>query len=403
MVLHVARKELLSTLRDRRALVSSLLIPLLILPLIMIGLPFLLGGVFDREQSTVTEIAVAGLDNIPAELLSLLESGNVNLIESDNLRTRVENGEYLAALEIPASFADDAARGDATATIYSKESSIRSSLNASKIDDALATFSKGITAERLESVGLSEAVLTPIQISSVDASSDAERSSGQLAWLIPFFIAAWTLTGGQVVALDATAGEKERGTLEALLVAPVRRAEIVVGKFLATLCFGLAASVMAILGYVLSSAVLRQLFASNLGEDGGEIVALLGGSLSVTPLSVVLLFITALLLAALVAALLIGVTMFARTLKEAQTYVAPLSFFLIIPAIGLQFAEFFTGNLWLYAIPLINALVLMDDIVKGNLSFVALLITWGSLSGVTALLLDVAFRNFRREGVIFRT
>ncbi|MEI2421595.1 ABC transporter permease subunit, partial [Arthrospira platensis SPKY2] len=94
-------------------------------------------------------------------------------------------------------------------------------------------------------------VLEPITVVARDASTEAERSSGQLAWLIPFFIAIWTLTGGQMTAIDATAGEKERGTLEVLLVAPVRRAEVVFGKFLAVVLFGLSAAVMAIVGFIL--------------------------------------------------------------------------------------------------------------------------------------------------------
>jgi len=236
-----------------------------------------------------------------------------------------------------------------------------------------------------------------------DASSEAERSSGQLAWLIPFFIAVWTLAGGQVTALDATAGEKERGTLESLLVSPVRRVEVVVGKFLATLTFGLAASVMAIVGYIVGGVVLRGLFLNRLGDDAGELVAIMGGSLQTTPLSIVLLLLSALLLAALIAALLISITTFARTYKEAQSYVAPLSFIMIIPAIGLQFSDFFGTNILVYCIPIMNALILMDDIVKGQAALLPVLVTWASLAAFSVLLLDFAYRSFKREGVIFRT
>ena len=205
------------------------------------------------------------------------------------------------------------------------------------------------------------------------------------------------------MALDATAGEKERGTLEALLVTPVARLNIVLGKFLATLVFGLMAAFMAILGYVLGGTVLRAMFAPQLGGDASEIVSIMGGSLTVTPLGVGLLLVSALLLAAVVAAVLICIAMLARTYKEAQTYIAPLSFLLIIPAVGLQFAEFFAGNLGIYMIPVLNVLVLMDDIVKAKATPLAILITWGTLVAVCALLLDIAHRNFKREGVLFRT
>jgi sodium transport system permease protein len=213
----------------------------------------------------------------------------------------------------------------------------------------------------------------------------------------------WALAGGQVAAIDATAGEKERGTLEALLVSPVRRSEVVMGKFLATLTFGLIASLMAIVGYVVSGLLLRRLFASQLGESGNTIVEVLGGSLDVRPLSLLILVLTALFLASLIASLLIGITMFARSFKEAQSYVAPLSFLFILPAIGLQLADFFGENTLVYFVPILNALLLMNDVVKGRQEILPVVFTWVSLLAFTALLLDFAYRSFRRESVIFRT
>ncbi len=404
MVFHVALKEILSTLRDRRAIISSLLIPLLILPVVMLGLPLLLGGLFEREQSTVSEIGIEGLSYLPESLKENLEAQNIAFVEATDLENLVREGDFQVALSIASDFQTKLANQEkAELTLYSKRGNLRSELNASKIADAVNSYSASIIQERLELVGLSQEDLEPISVITTDASSEAERSSGQLAWLIPFFIAVWTLAGGQVTALDATAGEKERGTLESLLVSPVRRVEVVVGKFLATLTFGLAASVMAIVGYIVGGVVLRGLFLNRLGDDAGELVAIMGGSLQTTPLSIVLLLLSALLLAALIAALLISITTFARTYKEAQSYVAPLSFIMIIPAIGLQFSDFFGTNILVYCIPIMNALILMDDIVKGQAALLPVLVTWASLAAFSVLLLDFAYRSFKREGVIFRT
>jgi sodium transport system permease protein len=142
-----------------------------------------------------------------------------------------------------------------------------------------------------------------------------------------------------MAAIDATAGEKERGTLEVLLVAPVRRAEVVVGKFLATTLFGLwprswrsSASWWAAR---CCAAVPRRCWATT--RCG--VVNVMGGQLTVTPLTVGLLVVSSVLMAAMVAALLMSVTLFARSFKEAQTYVAPMSFLLIVPAIALQFKD----------------------------------------------------------------
>jgi sodium transport system permease protein len=406
MIWVVASKELLSTFRDRRAIVSSLLIPLLVLPLLMLGLPLALGGLFEREQTSVSEIAVAGLEYLPSELKTLLEGQNISIAETENPEsspTLVQEDKFLVALNVPETFNQDLEQNKATIQLYNKVGNVRAELIASKVQDAIDTFRTNLVTERLKQAGLDESVLEPVTVETIDASSRAERSSGFLAWLIPFFIAVWALAGGQVAAIDATAGEKERGTLEPLLTSPVRRAEVVVGKFLATLTFGLIASLMAIIGYVVSGLFLRQLFANQLGESGDVIVNTLGGSLDVSPLNLLVLVLTALFLAALIASLLIGITMFARSFKEAQSYVAPLSFLFILPAIGLQLADFFGKNPFVYLVPVLNALLLMNDTVKGRQEFLPVLFTWLSLLAFTALLLDFAYRSFRRESVIFRT
>ncbi len=403
IIWRILQKELLSTIRDRRAMISSLLIPLLILPVVMLGLPLALGGLFEREQATTTQVGVLGLEYLNETLKTTLEKQNLTLVDTTNPQNDVLTGIYDVALEIPINFNTALATNTASLKLYSKKGNIKSELNSGKIQGAIEEYRQGLIKQRLLEAGLDEKILEPISIEAIDASSKAEKSSGQLAWLIPFFIAIWTLTGGQVTAIDATAGEKERGTLESLLVTPVRRIDIVLGKFFATMFFGLAASSMAIIGYVLSGFLLKKLFVSQLGEDGNEIVSIMGGTLDITPLRLLLLIMSALLLSGLIASVLMSITLYARSFKEAQSYIAPLSLVMVFPAIGLQFADFFGNNLWVYLVPILNVLLFMNNVVRGKLELLPLLLTWGSLLAFTVLLLDVAYRNFRREAVIFRT
>jgi sodium transport system permease protein len=403
MIGRVAGKEILSTLRDQRAILSNLIIPLIVLPVIMLGLPLLLGGLFQREQTTVTSVGVQGEANLPPALKDLLEKQNVRLTSVANPETAVRDGTVAVAIGVPAGFASGVASGHgADLTVYSKKGNMKSELNAGKVQQAVGAYTQQLVAARLKAAGLDPGILQPVHVRSVDASSAAEKSSGQLSWLIPFFIAIWTLTGGQMTAIDATAGEKERGTLEALLVAPIRRSEVVIGKFLATLTFGLSAAVMAIVGYVVGGAILGSVFQPRLGAQASDMVQVMGGSLDISLPSVLLLLVSALLLAATIAALLLGITLFARSFKEAQSYVAPLSFLLILPAVGLQFKDLLGFGNGIYLIPIFNALVLMDDIVKGTAAAAHVLATWLTLLVVIVLLLLFAYRNFRREGVIFR-
>ncbi len=400
----IAAKEILSTLRDTRAIVSNLVIPLVLLPVVMLGLPLLLGGLFQRETSTVTELAVQGLDALPAELVALAEGQNAVLVEVADALEAVRTDAYSAGMIVGPDFAEAIDDGrPAEVTIVAKTGNLRAELNAGKLRAAVDGYTQSLVAERLREAGLDPAVLRPIEVATADASTDAERSSGQLAWLIPFFIAIWTLTGGQMTAIDATAGEKERGTLEVLLVAPVRRTEVVFGKFLAVMTFGLSAAVMAILGFVLGGTVLRRIFLPLIGDGGGEIASMMGGSLTITPATIGLLLVSALLLAAVVAALLITVTLFARSFKEAQTYVAPMSFLLLIPAIALQFRDLIGAGESVYWIPVYNVMVLMDDVVKGSATLAAIGVTWLVMLALIAVLLVLANASFRREDVLFRT
>ena len=404
IIKHISKKEIIATLRDRRAIISSIVLPLLVLPAMMIGLPFLIGNIFQGEQDSVSQIAVLGLENMPQSLREKLLAQNTKLTEVSDPLKAVQSGDYQVALEIPADIKEKIARQEAVELkVFSKEASLKSSLNSLKLNAAISEFKQELVVNNLRAVGLKETVLEPIRINTVDASSKAEKSSGQMAWLIPFFIAVWSLAGGQIIALDSTAGEKERGTLEALLATPAKRSEIVLGKFFATLFFSLSASTMAIVGYVGAGILARKLFSKNLSKSTQEIVSAFGGNLNISFSSVSLLFVSSLLLAALIAALLISISMFARSYKEAQSYVAPLSMFMVIPAVGLQFSEFFADKLIIHAVPILNVLVLMDKAVKGKAQVIEIIVTWLSLVVIAAALLLFAYRNFKREGVIFRT
>jgi len=121
MIRRVAAKEILSTLRDQRAIVSNLLIPLLVLPVMMLGLPLLMGGLFEREQATVTEIGVVGMEHLPSELRAAIEAQNVTLVPVDDVTVAVQDLEMPAALAVPAGFAERLAEGgSADVTIAAK-------------------------------------------------------------------------------------------------------------------------------------------------------------------------------------------------------------------------------------------------------------------------------------------
>lgn len=399
----VAHREVLSTLRDHRAVLANLLIPLVVLPLVMLGLPLLLGGLFGREAVRDTAVGAEGLARLPAAFITTLERENIRVVAVKNAEAAVRLEEVTGAFRVPPGFTARLREGTAPLVLFRKSGGLRDELLIEKITGAVETYERSLVRQRVEEAGLEPTILTPLELETRDASTPAERASGSLGWLIPFFVIIWTLTGGQMVAIDATAGEKERGTLEALLVSPVRRAEVVVGKFLATLTFGLSAASVALVGFLGSGWLLSVAFSGRLSGGAGRVASRLGGTLSVNVDELLALLVSALLLAALVAALLITITLFARSFKEAQSYVAPLSLVLVLPVVSLQFSDFFGSSPVIYALPAFGTLLLMNDAVKGTLDLQLALWAWGSSLLLAALLLWFALRSFRRESVLFRT
>ena len=399
----VAGREITATLRDSRAVLANLLIPLVVLPVVLLGLPLVVGGLFGRAAVSDSVVGVEGLARLPDPFVQALRGGNIRPLAVTDAETAVRSEQVTSALRVPRDFASRLAAGDAELVFFRKSGGLRAELVSEKLSGVIETFSRARVRARLEGAGLDPNVLTPVTLTTRDASTVAERAGGSLGWLIPFFMIAWTLTGAQMVAIDATAGEKERGTLEALLVTPVRRSEIVIGKFLAALLFGLSAAVVAIAGFLWSGALLNGLFIGRLGGEAGRVAQSLGGSLSVPPLELLALLFSALLLAALVAALLIAVTLFARSLKEAQSYVAPLGLILVLPVVGLQFSDFLPQSPLLYGLPAFGTLLLLNDTVRGDFDLRLAAWAWGSSLLLAALLLGFALRSFRREDVLFRT
>lgn len=199
------------------------------------------------------------------------------------------------------------------------------------------------------------------------------------------------------MAIDATAGEKEKGTLEALLSAPVPVFQIVLGKALAVLTVALAAAFAGVAGIVLGGTVMRSLVPQEI--LGGSP---LGGGLSLGPAGYLALLLTAVLFAAMMVSVQLSLGVYARTFKEAQSYMAPLLLVFIVPLLLLQFSDFLTQQSWYYLVPAFNVMLLLDGLVKGSAEQGQATLTWLSTLMYAALALGLAVRNFRREEVVFR-
>ncbi|WP_102124658.1 ABC transporter permease subunit [Deinococcus planocerae] len=400
-ILRIVGKELRSSLRDRRTLMASVFLPLAMIPLFLIGFPLLIQN---TAQSTANERQVVGvlhLGRLPAALRSALtadtaQGKGVLLVPTNEGLGAVRDGDLDVVIDLPENLPAVAGGASVPIRIYAKLSNQKTRLVVGKVTDAIEAYNRTLVTARLRQAGLGPQTLQPVVGQPVNAATLAEQRSGPFAFMIPYLLTLWLLTGGQAPAIDATAGEKERGTLEALLVTPVSRLDVVIGKFIGVMIFAVTASVFTILGLAVASAVARQV----LGH--GEVAQAFGVNLDLGPQGMLALSLGTLSTAALLASVLLALGIVARSFREAQTYVAPLALLIAVPAISLQFADFLTRDPSLYAVPLVGSMLVILDIVRGawQAQAVALAVLANVLTA--ALVVVLAWLSFRRERVLFR-
>ena len=238
----IAKKELVEFVRDWRTIVAILVIPLLMFPILFILFPLLLASEAAELDAIAVDVIVQG-ENIPEDLIGLLDNSSITAFYEplpviDELSTptddqeRLRNGSVDAILRL---------RTNGTVLEYAVLylSTSEQSLEArSRTFDALGTWEQNETVRRIDAAGLdANETLDPLRwsgdIAQSDAATQGEQAGMALSLFIPLVLAVWTFSSAIQPSIDMTAGERERGTLEALLGLPCSRMELLMGKWLA--------------------------------------------------------------------------------------------------------------------------------------------------------------------------
>jgi len=217
--------------------------------------------------------------------------------------------------------------------------------------------------------------------------------SEMIVTLLPYLIVIWAFYGGMSIASDLVAGEKEKNTLETLLISPVRRTWIVIGKFLALSTVCLISSMSSLVGLGILSFVpingVKEMFKSGFG---------------LSPMSAILILVLMVPMVAVFASLLIGISSYAKNARESQTYLTQASFVVILPAIFSQFIGFtdYSSAVWVNLIPVLNTANNIRLALLGKPDFTGIGITIGVSLVLAAIALRVTVRLFNREEVLVR-
>ena len=390
----VYRKEMLESLRDRRTLISTILVPILLFPVLTVGVGGVAFSLIEEAGRRPSKIMILGGSDSPAILDGLSKVKNLIVVPpSPNYVDLISNKKIRAAVEIPPGL--QASSGDSypPVKIYIFSGDLKSSSAATRIEKFFSDYRDARARERLTAQRLPASLLKSFDIQQQNVVS-AEKVAGEtFGGIIPYLVIIMCLTGAMYPAMDLTAGEKERATMETILSSPISRSHLVLGKFLLVLTASLVTAALSVTSMGISSWVFQRLQDQS-SPNAIHIKIGLGAVASV--------FMVAFPLAVLFSAALITISLFAKSYKEAQSYISPLMIVVVVPAVAAMIPGVeLTPKLSL--IPILNVSLLCKDLIAGNYHWGSISLIFLSTCVYAAAAIFIAIKMFHRESVLFRS
>ena len=398
-VLTISNKELIDYVRDWRTLLAVVLVPLLMFPTIFFVLPLLMQSELDERQSMSLDVRIeTNQDESEFQFLTGMFAENllnysiveldpqINVNDTSMLMGEIKNSNISSVLRLTY---------NQNSTIWeyyvvydsTQESSSESYLRLSKI---LSLWEDNLTSERLSKEGLEEdSILNPLQPKESfqgDIATAAEQAGFVFSFIIPLFVSIWTATSGVQPSIDMTAGERERGTLESLLCSPCTRLELLLGKWFAVTCIVAVSIILQLAGLVFAISFLMT-----------------GNVLQPPELSIssIFLFLVAVsVFGIMVVALEMALAMRSRSVKEAGSILGPMMLFFFLPAIFAQFINLEGIELFWFAVPAVNVLLAMRELLQNEIYLVHVFVWILSSLIYAASATWYASRQFLREDLV---
>jgi sodium transport system permease protein len=350
-VLTVWWKEVRENLRDRRTVLSALLYAPLIGPVLFVIMMNVMVGQQMKHAEGPLRVPVIGAQYAPNLIAALKQQGLVPEPPLADPDAAVRERDADVVLKIPASYGKAWTRGEPAQVEVIYDASQRGSdSSVSRLTSMLQRYSREQGTLRLLARGLAPSVGVPLVVSRRDQSTPQSRA-GTLLGILPYFFVIAVYVGGMYLAIDLTAGERERQSLEPLFANPVARWRILTGKLGAICAFSLASLVLTALAFAVAG---RFLPAEKLGM-----------AFDLGPGFVVDAILLELPLIALFAVLETLVSAFAKSYREAQTYLGLLMFIPILPSLLMSLLPVKPAH-WMYAIPLLGQQIGITDLLRGD-------------------------------------
>ena len=371
----VFKKEMREILRDRRTLIA--------IAFAALASPIVLTVISQVATRSATQTYLVGYSGeVPTGLDILMNATGLKLQPVGDPAAAAKR-QVDIGLAFTASGVDE----------YYDPTRSSSQLAEVRLQTVLSKYDAAKVAATLQQKGIDPGVLNPLPVTVHPLSSPVKAAGNSfLSFFLPYILITMCMTGGLSAALDASAGERERKTLESLLLTPAPRTQVLVGKILAVSTVSFLAAAVAIGSMFLALTRLR------IGSAGQDF------HIGLSPLAAAVMVWLAILLASSFSSLTLALGTLARSFRQGQAYVTPLYFITIFPASIVLFIPDFNPNLAYYLIPILNAvLVLRDAIVHSSVAWPALGVTTASLVATGALSWYAALRLFTREALLVKT
>jgi sodium transport system permease protein len=390
----VWKKELMDAVRDQRTLFMMIVFPLILYPLLMFGMGQMARGQETELKATTVTVAVQNGEAAPELLKELSTDSHVRVVRSSHASDDVRNGQAQAGILVADGLAAKMAAGQkVTLTLYSEENKELSSHARKLAEDAVTRYSQKVVGSILTQRGLPADLSKIVDLKQEDVSPPERKGGFLLATFLPYFLALAVANGCVTTAIDTTAGEKDRGTLETVLVSSSERGSILVGKLLAVVTTAFIATVSSAAGLAVMFLAGGSLFSS------GDKAASTGLTLQISGLLEVLVL--AIPVAVLLSALMMALGCFAKSVREGQMMAVSIQMAVIFGGIASMFQQT-EPSIRTFMVPVLGTALVQKEILRGEMVPAHLGIAVVSSIVLAGVAIWMAVRMFGNENLMFR-